>query len=74
MKGNNSDAAETTRQIKVLRPWVRLTAGTSVLLLGCAAYSYIVPPRVHSVQFDIKKIEKLSSGRTDNQCSDQGHA
>ena len=53
MKGNNSDAAETTRQIKVLRPWVRLTAGTSVLLLGCAAYSYIVPPRVHSVQFDI---------------------
>jgi len=46
-------------QIKVLRPWVRLSATGTSVLIGFAIYRGFTPQKVHRVQFDLKKLDQL---------------
>lgn len=46
--------------IKTLRPWVRVTSASTLLLIGCAVVKTLYKPPPKRVLFDITEIDKMS--------------
>jgi hypothetical protein len=48
--------------IKQLKPWVKYTAGSTVVgLLYISAKTFVFKPKTHVVAFDMVKVEKLAN-------------
>jgi len=51
-----------TVKVKRLRPWVKFTAyGVVGISVYCLVRGFILPPRAHVVEFDLKAIHQMNA-------------